>query len=86
MCGVQIFLIGGSWSGGLESNKDGEKFRPGGPWVNLPGAPVDLIRTKDPKGRFRDDNHSWLFAWSGAEGALCCAASVEHAMLPHRYP
>jgi galactose oxidase len=64
---VQIFTLGGSWSGG-EGGKDGEKLPAGGTWQRLANVPVSRILTNDPQGVYRADNHGWFFAWSGSEG------------------
>jgi galactose oxidase len=67
---LQIFVLGGSWSGGLDTKKDGEKLIPGGTWTRLPGILASQILTDDKQGIFRADNHAWLFAWSNGEGAF----------------
>jgi hypothetical protein len=66
---VQIFTLGGSWSGG-EGGKNGEKLPAGGTWQRLDNVPVSRIVTADPRGEYRADNHGWFFAWSNAEGAF----------------
>ncbi|SAK69272.1 sugar-binding protein [Caballeronia catudaia] len=56
-----VFLVGGSWSGGL-GGKTGETWTPGSGW-QINGAIVDdSILTNDNAGVFRSDNHAWLFA------------------------
>jgi galactose oxidase len=60
----RVFTIGGSWSGGW-GGKNGEVWSAPNGWQLLPGAPVTPILTNDAQGVFRQDNHAWLFAWSG---------------------
>jgi hypothetical protein len=48
--------------------KNGEKLAVGGNWASLPNCPVSRIRTADPAGEYRADNHAWFFPWSNAEG------------------
>lgn len=60
----RIFTIGGSWSGGL-GGKDGEIFD-GSKWTMMRGCKVSAMLTADSGGIFRQDSHSWLFAWKGA--------------------
>lgn len=57
----EIFVIGGSWSGGY-GGKNGEIFN-GTSWSLLPGALVKPMLTNDAQGIFRQDNHGWLFGW-----------------------
>jgi galactose oxidase len=68
---AQVFLLGGSWSGGL-GGKGGELFTPAGSangWTLLQGVSAEPILTKDPEGVYRADNHGWFFGWSGGSGA-----------------
>lgn len=59
----RIFVIGGSWSGGL-GGKNGEIYDPiKNKWSLLPGCPVAPMLTADKDGIFRQDSHAWLFAW-----------------------
>jgi galactose oxidase len=59
----RIFVIGGSWSGGIEG-KNGEIYDPkANTWSLLPGCPVAPMLTNDAQGVWRQDNHGWLFAW-----------------------
>ncbi|HEX9227353.1 MAG TPA: discoidin domain-containing protein [Arthrobacter sp.] len=60
----EVFTIGGSWSGGSGS-KHGEVWSADGGWRLLPDVPVDSTMTADPRGAYRADNHTWLFAASG---------------------
>jgi galactose oxidase len=63
----EVFTIGGSWHD-RAGNKNGEAYVPGattGAWRSLPGVTDSNIRTADPAGLFRSDNHPWLFAVSG---------------------
>ena len=60
------FTIGGSWSGGDTTPKNGEVFNPFiNAWTLLPGAPVAPMLTADQQGVYRADNHGWLFGWKG---------------------
>ncbi|KAH7169897.1 galactose oxidase precursor [Dactylonectria macrodidyma] len=59
----RVFTIGGSWSGGV-SVKNGEIYDPEAKsWTLLSGAEVNPMLTKDKQGRYRSDNHGWLFGW-----------------------
>jgi galactose oxidase len=71
---VQIFLLGGSWSGG-RGGKNGELLV-GGTWTNLTGVLATSILTADPKGVYRADNHGWFFSWSNGEGVGPCSSGV----------
>jgi hypothetical protein len=65
---MQVFTLGGSWSGGI-GGKDGEIFELAtGKWRNLSAVPVSVILTDDPQGDYRADNYGWFFAWKDAEG------------------
>ena len=58
-----IFMIGGSWAGGL-GGKNGELYSPfANTWTALGGAPVAPMLTADKQGVYRADNHGWLFGW-----------------------
>ncbi|MFL9898511.1 RICIN domain-containing protein [Paraburkholderia fungorum] len=56
-----VFLVGGSWNGGL-GGKTGETWTSGSGWQVNGGIPADPILTNDAGGIFRQDNHAWLFA------------------------
>ena len=59
----RIFIIGGSWSGGL-GGKNGEVLDAAGTsWTLLPGCDVTPMLTADAQGVYRADNHGWLFGW-----------------------
>jgi galactose oxidase len=67
---VQVFLLGGSFSGG-QGNKYGEVFDPiTGTWRALTSVKPDFILTGDVAGTYRADNHGWFFGWLDGEGAL----------------
>lgn len=73
--GVQIFTLGGSWSGPKSSAKDAEVYTPGstswnGKWDKLKNIQAKHILTNDPQGVYRADNYGWFFAWSGASGTF----------------
>ena len=58
------FTIGGSWSGGDTTPKNGEVYSPfTNTWTLLAGCPVAPILTNDLQGVYRADNHAWLFGW-----------------------
>lgn len=60
----RIFTIGGSWSGNLETAKNGEIWDGNNnAWTLLPECQVEPMRTADSRGIYRQDNHAWLFAW-----------------------
>ncbi|OJJ07303.1 hypothetical protein ASPVEDRAFT_46644 [Aspergillus versicolor CBS 583.65] len=60
----RIFAIGGSWSGGNKVEKNGEVYNPiKKKWYTRSGAKVDAMLTNDRLGRWRADNHAWLFGW-----------------------
>ncbi|KAF4556378.1 Hypothetical protein D9617_1g082550 [Elsinoe fawcettii] len=61
----RVFTIGGSFTGGL-GGKVGEVFAPStNTWTLLPQTDVAPMLTKDQEGIWREDNHAWLFGWSG---------------------
>ncbi|CAH0304635.1 Sialidase [Arthrobacter sp. Bi26] len=60
----EVFTIGGSFSGGI-GNKNGEVWSAAGGWRTLTNVLADNILTADPRGAYRSDNHSWLFAAPG---------------------
>ncbi|HWM07614.1 MAG TPA: discoidin domain-containing protein [Actinophytocola sp.] len=61
----EAFTVGGSWSGG-EGGKLGEVYNQGtNSWRTLTGVPADPFLTADPRGVYRADNHTWLFAAGG---------------------
>ena len=57
----QVFVLGGSWSGG-SGGKKGELYTPGGSWSVLANVSPDDFVTADPSGVYRADNHMWLLA------------------------
>lgn len=60
----RIFAIGGSWSGGSKIKKNGEVYNPRKQkWYTRSGTDVDVMLTHDRLGRWRADNHAWLFGW-----------------------
>lgn len=67
----RIFVIGGSWSGDINKEKNGEIYDPNArTWRNLPRCPISPMLTKEMNGGrfYRSDNHGWLFAWK--EGSV----------------
>lgn len=62
----RIFVIGGSWSGDPNKEKNGEIYDPNTrTWRNLPRCSVLPMLTKERNGGrfYRSDNHAWLFSW-----------------------
>lgn len=60
----RVFVIGGSWAGGSNVQKDGEVYDPATRnWTMLPDADVSKMLTEDMEGPWRSDNHGWLFGW-----------------------
>ena len=67
---VQVFVLGGSWSGerGL---KGAEIFTASSnSWSELPGINPAVIHTSDPQGLFRADNYGWFFGWEDETGVV----------------
>jgi galactose oxidase len=59
----RIFLIGGSWQGGV-GIKNGEVYdAKANAWTEIDGADVKKIYTQDQR-TYRQDNHPWLFGWT----------------------
>jgi galactose oxidase len=57
----EVFTFGGSWSG-PNRDKDGEVWSPSSnSWRLLTGVPSAPAHTRDSGGRYRSDNHYWLF-------------------------
>jgi hypothetical protein len=57
----EVLSYGGSWSG-VARNKDGEVWSPqSNAWRLLTGVPSRPAVTGDRKGRYRSDNHYWIF-------------------------
>ncbi|RLK58325.1 galactose oxidase [Actinokineospora cianjurensis] len=62
----EAFTVGGSWSGLEGGPRPAEVYSPTtNSWRTLPGIPADPFFTADPRGAYRADNHTWLFAASG---------------------
>lgn len=60
----RVFVIGGSWAGNSNVDKNGEVYSPvTRSWTSLPGAKVAPIYTDDIEGPWRADNHGWIFGW-----------------------
>ncbi|OQD84100.1 hypothetical protein PENANT_c014G04168 [Penicillium antarcticum] len=60
----RVFIIGGSWNGGTNNNRDGEIYDPvAEEFTGLPGARVEPMWTNDANGGYRRDSHGWLFGW-----------------------
>jgi hypothetical protein len=58
----EVFSYGGSWSG-RSKDKDGEVWSPqSNAWRLLTGVPSRPAVTGDSKGRYRSDNHYWIFS------------------------
>ncbi|KAJ6024709.1 hypothetical protein N7540_005506 [Penicillium herquei] len=60
----RLFVIGGSWSGSV-GGKNGEVYdTETNVWTKIDGANVSAMLTDDER-TYRQDNHGWLFAWTG---------------------
>ncbi|CAI7661261.1 unnamed protein product [Penicillium pancosmium] len=60
----RIFVIGGSWNGGV-GLKNGEVYNPeANTWKEINGAQASKMLTNDQR-TYRQDNHAWLFGWTG---------------------
>nr|BAW27603.1 putative galactose oxidase [Aspergillus stellatus] len=58
-----VFVVGGSWNGGMLP-KSGEVYSPEtNAWTNRPGCKVEPMLTNDKQGIYRSDNHGWMFGW-----------------------
>ncbi|KAJ5885600.1 hypothetical protein N7504_011436 [Penicillium tannophilum] len=63
-CDGHVFIVGGSWNGGYDFDRNGESFNPWKQeWEMLDGASVRAMMTDDQKGSYRADSHGWLFGW-----------------------
>jgi hypothetical protein len=66
---VQVFVLGGSWSG-VKGPKPAEVYDyKANTWTLLPNIKSEVIHTKDPQGAYRADNYGWFFPWSGGSSA-----------------
>jgi galactose oxidase len=60
----RVFVIGGSWAGASNVDKDAEVYDPATRnWTMLPDAKVAPMVTDDLEGVWRADNHGWIFGW-----------------------
>ena len=82
---VQVFTLGGSFSGVLGTDKGGEILTPpnGGPptrgveeWRRTTGIEAAPILSDDPQGDFRTDNYGFFFAWTGNSGAYLLGTAL----------
>ena len=63
-CDGHVFIVGGSWNGGYDFDRNGESWDPWKQeWKMLDGANVHAMMTDDQKGSYRADSHGWLFGW-----------------------
>lgn len=70
MSSLQVFTLGGSFSGIQSMDKGGETFSfPAGPWSQTTSILGEVINSDDPQGMFRTDNYGFFFAWTGNSGA-----------------
>jgi hypothetical protein len=61
----EVFSYGGSWSGSY-TDKAGEVWSPtSNTWRLLTGVPSSPAQTADSGGRYRADNHYWIFLAPG---------------------
>ena len=60
----RVFIIGGSWNGGTNYDKDGEIYDPDTEKYSfLKNALVRPMWTDDQDSGYRRDSHGWLFGW-----------------------
>ncbi|CAI7604989.1 unnamed protein product [Penicillium glandicola] len=60
----RVFIIGGSWNGGTNIDKNGEIYNPeDDSFTYLPNATVKPMWTNDRDSGYRRDSHGWLFGW-----------------------
>jgi Kelch motif len=75
-CCLQVFVLGGSWSGPKDLAKDAEVYDPTlGTWSSLPGIQAAYILTDDPEDElegfsYRGDNYGMFHPWSEGTGKL----------------
>ena len=66
---MQVFTLGGSFSGDRNQDKTGEFWNTGSDaWTLLEGVRAEAILSDDPQGAFRTDNYGFFFAWTGNSG------------------
>jgi galactose oxidase len=72
-----VFVLGGSWNGGL-GGKDGEVYNiTSGVWSVKRGIPCNgTLLTEDEGGMVKMDNHMWLF--EGEDGRVFHAGPSKH--------
>ncbi len=76
-----VFIVGGSWSGGRLENKIGELWQPDQGWKALPGIPATMLfnsndQSTEGGGIFRIDNHAHL--WVAPNGKIFHAGPGEN--------
>ena len=77
---LQVFVLGGSWSGPKDLAKDAEVWDPAtGTWTLLPGIQAASILTNDPEGTYRSDNYGWFFGWTAGSGT--CRPLFSHVQV-----
>ncbi|CAI7608292.1 unnamed protein product [Penicillium bialowiezense] len=59
----RIFLIGGSWQGGVGIKNGEVGDAEAKVWTKIDGADVTKMFTQDQR-TYRQDNHAWLFGWT----------------------
>jgi galactose oxidase len=58
----EVFCYGGSWSGGDQWDRRAEVWSPqSNTWRLLQDVPSAPAETRDVRGRYRSDNHYWLY-------------------------
>jgi galactose oxidase len=58
----EVFNYGGSWSGGDQWDRRAEVWSPqSNDWRLLQDVPSAPAETRDVRGRYRSDNHYWLY-------------------------
>lgn len=69
---VQVFTLGGSFSGSATQDKGGEVYD-GSSWEQTASILGSSINSDDPQGMFRTDNYGFFFAWTGGTGEFSLA-------------
>ena len=67
---MQVFTLGGSFSGMNSQDKGGEVWSAStNVWRQTTDILGQSILSDDPQGVFRTDNYGFFFAWTGNSGA-----------------
>lgn len=67
---MQVFTLGGSFSGSKAVDKGGEVWSAStGVWRETSNILGQIILSDDPQGAFRTHNYGFFFAWTNNSGA-----------------